>query len=498
MPRVSKPTWTPAPEDYSAVYAEQNPWHQTGRVPDEWAPPVRRALANYLPSRLQDDRPHRFQLVLGPRRVGKTTALYQTAQRLLTDGISPRRVQWLRLDHPLLMQVPLGPLVRNAVQASGATDAEPLFLFLDELSYSEQWDAWLKTFYDDRWPVRIAASSSSTAALRQRRPESGVGRWDEQFLTPYLFLEYLDLVGRSEAVPTGATLAETINLCVAQGLWTGGLAEHRTRFLLTGGFPEVLLAFGTAPDDATALLRSQGVLRSDAVERAIYKDIPQVFGVDNPLLLERLLYVLAGQVGGVLSPTSLCQQLGSMSQPTLDKYVSYLERSYLVFTLPNYSGSELANPRRGRKLYFVDGAVRNAALQRGVLPLSDAAEMGFLLENMAAGHLYALAQQSGVRLYYWRERNDEVDLIFDHPSSPLAFEVATSGAHHRRGLQRFQERHPRFRDRCWMVVAAGQRGVRPTESADGVGTLPLDMLLLAASAQATRELIGKLAPAAGA
>ena len=397
------------------------------------------------------------------------------------------------------MQVALGPLVRDALQASGATEAEPLFVFLDELSYSEQWDAWLKTFYDDRWPVRVAASSSSTAALRQRRPESGVGRWDEQFLTPYSFLEYLDLVGRSEAVPLGDTLSDTIEECIAHGLWTGGMADHRTRFLLTGGFPEILLAFGAAaPDDATALLRSQRVLRSDAVERAIYKDIPQVFGVDNPLLLERLLYVLAGQVGGVLSPTSLCQQLGNMSQPTFDKYVSYLERSYLVFTLPNYSGSELASQRRGRKLYFVDGAVRNAALQRGVLPLGDAAEMGLLLENMAAGHLYALAQQSEVRLYYWRERTDEVALVLDHPSKPLAFEVATSGAHHRRGMHRFQERHPRFRGRCWMVVATGQRAVRPAASPDGVGTLPLDLLLLAVSAQAARELVGRLAPAPGA
>lgn len=38
-------------------------------------------------------------------------------------------------------------------------------------------DLWFKTFYDERWPVRIAATSSATAALRDRRTESGVGRW---------------------------------------------------------------------------------------------------------------------------------------------------------------------------------------------------------------------------------------------------------------------------------------------------------------------------------
>lgn len=47
------------------------------------------------------------------------------------------------------------------------------------------------------------------------------------------------------------------------------------------------------------------MLRSDAVERAIYKDIPQVFGVENPIVLERLLYVLAGRMTGILSPAGI-------------------------------------------------------------------------------------------------------------------------------------------------------------------------------------------------
>ena len=499
MVRASEPPWVPGSTDYRAVFAEQNPWHETGQVPGDWAPPTERALAHRLPDRLLHDEPRRFQLVLGPRRVGKTTALYQTARDLLRHGVAPERLWWLRLDHPLLMQVPLGGLVQSVMKAAQASREAPLFLFLDELAHADRWDLWLKTFYDDRWPVRIAASSSSTAALRERRTESGVGRWDEQFLTPYLFLEYLDLVGRSLAMPVEDSLASTVEACIAARVSSAGLTEFRTRFLLTGGFPELLLTFGgESPDDATALLRSQRVLRSDAVERAVYKDIPQVFGVDNPLMLERLLYVLAGQIGGVLSPTSLCQQLGSMSQPTFDKYLSYLERSFLVFTLPNYSGSELASQKRGRKLYFVDSAVRNAALQRGMLPLADAAEMGLLLENMAAGHLYALAQQSGVRLFFWREGKDEVDLIFDHPSEPLAFEIASSGGHRRRGLNRLAERFPQFRGRCWMVTGAGgTRPVRPSESSDGVGVLPLDLFLLAVSAQAARDLARRIAPMGG-
>jgi predicted AAA+ superfamily ATPase len=262
---------------------------------------------------------------------------------------------------------------------------------------------------------------------------------------------------------------------------------------LTGGFPELLLSGHAGRDDeATILLESQRILRSDAVDRAIYKDIPQAFNIDNPMLLERLLYTLAGQVTGILSPQAICQGLGGLSQPTFDRYLSYLERAFLVFTVQNYSGSEASRQKRGRKLYFVDPAVRNAALQRGLGPLTDHAEMGVLLENMAAAHLHALGEVGQVRLYYWRDRDDEVDLIYDHPDSPLAFEIGLSAGHHRRGLQAFMERYPRFRGRCYMVSSNGVAS-RPEDRSDGIGTLPLDLLLLAAGAQAAAELDRRLA-----
>ena len=327
-----------------------------------------------------------------------------------------------------------------------------MYLFLDELAYARDWDLWLKTFYDETWPVRLVGTSSSTAALRDRS-ESGVGRWEEQYLAPYTFAEYLKLIGRDVPVPSGPSLRQTIAACVADPPPTAQLGPLRRRFLLAGGFPELLgLSRDEATDDQTVLLQSQKVLRSDAVERAVYKDIPQTFDIGDPMLLERLLYTLAGQFCGILSPTKICQNLAGMSTPTFERYTGYLERAFLVFTLLNYSGSEMSRQKRGKKLYFVDGAVRNAALQRGVGPLHDAPEMGLLIENMVAGHLHALSQQSGVRLYYWRDGEAEVDLIYDHPEHPVAFEIGSSPDHHRSGLRAFQDRFPRFRGHCYLVA----------------------------------------------
>jgi predicted AAA+ superfamily ATPase len=166
--------------------------------------------------------------------------------------------------------------------------------------------------------------------------------------------------------------------------------------------------------------------------------------------------------------------------------MSYLQHAFLLFLLPNYAGSESSRQKRGRKVYFVDGAVRNAALQRGLAPLSDPAEMGLLIENLVAGHLHALSQHSHVRLYHWRDGENEVDIIYDHPTDPLVFEISSSTRHSRNGLYALQAKYPRFKE-CYLV-APGLLPSLPSANWDHVGTLPLELLLVAISLQAEKEL----------
>lgn len=482
------------------VLRSQNPWHRTGKVPSALAHPTERSLGRLLWRRLVDDRLHRFHLILGPRRVGKTTALYQTVHHLIEDaGLPPGMLWWLRLDHPALLRVGLGELAELVIARAGATSERPVYLMLDEIVYARDWDLWLKTFFDDGWPVRIAATSSATAALRDRRMESGVGRWDELYLTPYRFDEFLELRGESppiDATDADRPLAERLKALTSASVPEDlGLAQRRTLFTLVGGFPELLAALASDAGDRDALedalLRSQQVLRSDAVERAIYKDIPQTFNVREPMELERALYVLAAQFTGVLSPTRLCTELG-ISQPTLDRFVHYLEQAFLVFVLPNWSGREATVQKRGRKLFFLDGAVRNAALQRGLGPLDDAIEAGKLLENLVAGTLRTLSLHTGDRLFHWRDGNDEVDFVLDRANAPLAVEVGSADSHARAGLIALGRRHARFANDLWLVTPNSP--VRqPGDTQAGVGTLPVDLFLLMAAQCAEAALRRRLA-----
>jgi uncharacterized protein len=472
-------TWEPSSADYYSILTAQNPWKDLGTVPLELAPTTYRPLADVLWRVVADKQARRHQIILGPRRVGKTTVMYQTVQQLLSHGVPVERLWWLRLDHPLLLNWSLGKVVAEIVNLTKATHHSPAYLFLDELTYAADWDLWLKTFHDERYPVRIVGTSSATAAIRQRGTESGVGRWDEQYLSPYLFTEYLSLKGRPAGCPVERTLGRTLTAMISRSAPVPNLADARQAYLLTGGFPELLVDAKPDRDEASAILKSQRVLRSDAIEKAIYKDIPQAFAIRDPAKLERLLYVLAGQIAQLLSPNNIATTIG-MAAKTIESYINYLERAFLVFTLNNYSNSEESVQRRGKRVYFIDGAVRNAALLRGVSPMNDPIEMGHLVENLVAGHLRSLAYQESVRLYHWREKELEVDLVYDHPEDPLAFEITLSKSHTRKGCHELQERFKAYRGKCFLVAPDAPyhppEGIRP-------GTLPLDALLVAIGSQ---------------
>lgn len=538
------------------IIAEQNPWWKGHSVPDYLAPLTERPLAKYLWKYILSADLKRHLIILGPRRVGKTTVMYQTVRHLLKKQVPPDKIQWVRLDHPLLMPFELGSIVKEAMKLAKATKEQPLYLFLDELVYAEKWELWLKTFYDEHWPVRIVASSSATAAL-QKGKESGVGRWEEFYLAPYLLTELLQLYDKNIKFPTykkKQCLHNTIEGLFKSLSHTQFNFENKRKLLISlGGFPEFLAGKKREEDEILESIKkelekelnkisemerqvqsmqkeamqmnlkdelskikeveekiskkkkttiskfkqkdteqitdnqfdrdyfhtSQRVLRSDAIERAIYKDIPQSYRI-SPLTLERLLYVLAGQITGLLSPKGVSQDI-QVSPLTLERYLNYLTQTYLVFTLSNYDSNERNVQRRQRKVYFVDIAVRNAALQKDQI-FNDPVELGKLRENLVASHLYHLGKQSGIRLYHWKRGKHEVDFVYDDPAYPMAFEIGSSNKHSRSGLKKFLQENQKFQKRCY-YVAPDLQFLSAEESSSGVGELPLDLLLIAAGLQ---------------
>ncbi len=148
-----------------------------------------------------------------------------------------------------------------------------------------------------------------------------------------------------------------------------------------------------------------------------------------------------------------------------------------TFTVPNYSLRERTVQRR-EKLYFYDSAVRNAALLRSYQVVTNREEMGQLTENVVAVALRGLQDHAGVRMHYWRDGNKEVDFIINDPRGPVAVEVASSPDHRRDHLRVLMAKRPEFEGGCYLATTSTHtHGVQV--GADGIRTIPLDLLLLA-------------------
>ena len=102
-----------------------------------------------------------------------------------------------------------------------------------------------------------------------------------------------------------------------------------------------------------------------------------------------------------------------------------------------------------------------------------------------------LAVHTMARLHYWRTGNYEVDLIYEDPRQPLAFEIGSSVRHSQRGLRSLIQRYPRFRGFSYLV-APQAAVIHPKETESGIGTLPLDTFLVAVSAQAKQALAARM------
>lgn len=467
-----------APE-LTVIVARAMPWRDGAESLARWrgeVAPFQRAVVRETLRALLHPHQSRHVVLIGLRRIGKTVAMRQCVAALIDRGIAADRIGWLRLDHPQLLAIPLGSLVQGMIDEANATRDDPVYMFLDEVTASKDWDLWLKTFYDEEWPVRIVATSSATSLLRTVRHESGAGRWREISLSPWLVHELGGFLGVPQPQVSGdlhSALLKKPHVPTSpqrfSWQWLAGQASA------LGGFPEGwnhLLGTDLAGTD---LVAAQERLRAEIVENAIYRDLALAVGIEHPHKVEQLLSILAAQVGQIASP----QKLGAdivVGQPTVDRYLAHLTDIHLVFRLYNYAPTEESMQRRNRKVFLADNAVCNAVLGRPAWTLTPS-ESGNLRENQVAVHLQAYATRRGMRLYYWRDaKKREVDFVLPDPAAPIAIEVASSANHGREGVRALAALRPELRGRIWLTWPEADWH-SPETDPDGVGAYPTGELL---------------------
>ncbi len=152
--------------------------------------------------------------------------------------------------------------------------------------------------------------------------------------------------------------------------------------------------------------------------------------VDKPALLRRLFELGCRYSGQVLSYTKMLGQLHDAGNTTtLAHYLDLLSAAGMLTGLPKYAGKALRQRGSSPKLQVLNTALMTS--QSGLTPgevRADPEFRGRLVESAVGAHL-ANAAASGVsELFYWRERNREVDFVLKKGKTLVAIEVKSGRA----------------------------------------------------------------------
>lgn len=352
----------------------------------------KREFCAALASRLRE--PKRFlQVVAGPRQVGKTTLVRQALDELGTPYL------FVSADEPTL---------RDAAWLAAQWDAARLLarqdgpggaiLALDEAQKIIGWSETVKRLWDEDaasgLALRVVLLGSAPLLLQRGLSESLAGRFEVLRIPHWSFREMHAAFGFS-----------------------------LEQYLYFGGYP------GAAPLAAEPERWRRYVLDA-LIETTISRDVLLLARVDKPALLRRLFELGCRYSGQVLSYTKMLGQLQDAGNTTtLAHYLELLAGAGLLTGLPKFAGEAVRSRGSSPKLQVMNTALLSA--QTGLSPEEarvDREFWGRLTESAVGAHLANAAARGACELFYWRERNREVDFVLRAGRQLVAIEVKSARA----------------------------------------------------------------------
>jgi hypothetical protein len=393
-----------------------NPWWETGQIPERFRSWPRRAYFEGLWRLFKESSVRRAVVVMGPRRVGKTVMLTQTIQRLIDQNTTPQRILYVSVDTPTYIGLSLEKLLTMFMEMHGHNRDSELFVIFDEIQYLKDWEIHLKSLVDSFSQIRFCVSGSAAAALKMKSRESGAGRFTDFLLPPLNFVEFVSFAYPSEAdqlkafTSTLAALAASKN--VAEVSKSAAEASKTVNPIPIDRMNQIVLEyvnFGAFPEaviDTNVRERMDRYVAEDIIDKVILRDIPSLYGVDDIQELKRLFTYLAFNTGAETNYELLSRDSG-ISKNTIKKYLEYLESAFLVHRLYriDYNARKLKRVNHF-KVYLTNPSLRSALFG----PVEAESEaLGPLIETACLGQL---VQADVIHFYFYaRWADGEVDLV---------------------------------------------------------------------------------------
>lgn len=350
--------------------------------------------------------PRRFmQVISGPRQVGKTTLVTQLYSQLTipslyesADAVPAGNNLWI------------DQVWDTARLRMRSEKAREFLLIIDEIQKIPNWSETIKKNWDqdslDKTNLKVILLGSSRLLLQHGLTESLAGRFENIILAHWSFNEMREAFG-----------------------W------DPDTFAWFGGYPG---AAGLINDEP----RWKKYIRDSLIETSISKDILMLTRIDKPALLKNLFELGCLFSGQVLSYTKMLGQLQDAGNTTtLSHYLRLLGAAGLLSGLEKYSTSALRT-RSGSPKFQVYNNALLSSLNPG--SFSDSGKnpevWGRVIESAVGSYLANESLKGNINLYYWRERNDEVDFVIERHGKLVGIEVKSNVMKNKRGMTTFQKR----------------------------------------------------------
>lgn len=341
-----------------------------------------------------DPWPGKARAVIGMRRAGKTTFLYQCLAARLAAGTPRERLVYFNFEDDRLdgmMASDLGEIVEEYYRVHPEfRRRERVTWALDEIQVVPGWERLVRRIMDSE-EVEVLLTGSSARMLSREVATTVRGRALETVITPFSLREFGK--ARGSEPPSVRRLVGAAE----RSEWLA----HLDAYLETGGFPEA----------GQPALRSHRVqLLQGYVDAVAFRDVAERHGIGNLVALRALVRQLLRQPACLFSVTKIHGDFQSRgigaSKETLLAMLGHLEDAFLVFTVPIASRSERRQQVNPRKLYLADhglAAAYNPSPRR---------DRGLHLENIVACELL---RRGSTLAYVKTPDGHEVDFLATHP-----------------------------------------------------------------------------------
>ncbi len=342
---------------------------------------------NYLKKILRFIKSNKIISIIGIRRSGKSTLIYQVAYTLIKQGIAKSDTLLVNFEEPQFEGGDIKLLFRiyEAYQEIISPAGKP-FIFLDEIQNVRGWEKFARSINEKKTAnIVITGSSSNLSSKELSMVLTGRQLYFEIF--PLSFLEFLHFKG----LKINTSIKDLI-------LNATRIKKYIREYMENGGFPEIVLNEDEEFRRRVLISYYEDIINRDIINRYRISKVEQIKATARFYLTN------------IASPISFnsVARFTKLPVETVRRFSSYLESSYLMFFVKRFSYSIKEQENSPRKVYSIDTGLSNN------IGFKFSKDIGRLAENIVALHLRILQSDNpDIGIYYWKNHygDKEVDFV---------------------------------------------------------------------------------------